>query len=551
MNVSSDEILAVTMATEPVVGSNRRGEMAGAGWLYALPRLDHHRIVCVGAPSAATLAGLRRAGEVTVAGRRDRPDPAIDGSIDLLVIQGRGGLAYARERALLERLGPEGIVYLETPGPGPAAGQAEPSGQRSGALPGPAIILDVSPFYGEARAVVPAADRAMSDAVRKMGLEGTILHKAQFARIERWVTARSPWRGLTRRRAALGGPGLVGAPTVPRYIHELAAASGRDLTGWRWAVAARGDYDSQKVLVLLAARGAPAPTGMVKVTRSAAHAGRLRNEADALRRLQDLAPSAGRVPVPWFAGDHAERAVLGASLMAGVPFAARATWSADDPALADALGWLTDLATVTARPVPAREVGATLLRLLERYARIQAPDSDELAALRHRFQSLADLPDAIPVVMQHGDPGTWNLLLDPTGRTVFLDWEAAETNGLPLWDLLYLFRSYAVTVGRRSGVRDRSEAAARHLLGASPLADRLVDAVATYVRRVGVPAAAIEPLVYGCWLHRSLKEATRLGPGQLASGQFVGLVRRMLADPAAPTLAKLFALPADVDGDRP
>ena len=30
------------------------------------------------------------------------------------------------------------------------------------------------------------------------------------------------------------------------------------------------------------------------------------------------------------------------------------------------------------------------------------------------------------------------------GRVVFLDWEAAEARGMPLWDLFYFLRSFAV-----------------------------------------------------------------------------------------------------------
>jgi hypothetical protein len=142
-------------------------------------------------------------------------------------------------------------------------------------------------------------------------------------------------------------------------------------------------------------------------------------------------------------------------------------------------------------------------------------------------------------VNQHGDPGTWNLLVDPAGQTMFLDWEAAETDGMPLWDLLYLFRSYAVTVSRRAGVRDRLDGAARHMLDGSPLADRLVRAVGAYRVAVGLPVEAIEPLLYGCWVHRAIKESTRLQAGRLQDGQFVRLIRLMLERPRAPTLARL------------
>jgi hypothetical protein len=93
-------------------------------------------------------------------------------------------------------------------------------------------------------------------------------------------------------------------------------------------------------------------------------------------------------------------------------------------------------------------------------------------------------------------------------------------------------------------MRDRFEAVSRHLLDGSPLADRLVETVDDYRRRIDLPTAAIEPLLYGCWIHRSLKEATRLTPEGLQRGQFVRLIRRMLDQPDAPVLARL----RDLDG---
>ena len=182
--------------------------------------------------------------------------------------------------------------------------------------------------------------------------------------------------------------------------------------------------------------------------------------------------------------------------------------------------------------------------LLGRYERIYRPDRTEADTLRALFGRVGALPGTMPAVFQHGDPGIWNLLVDPRGRTVFLDWEAAERSGMPLWDILYLFRSYAIAASRRAGVRDRLDGASRHLLDASALSGRLVDAVDEVRRRIDLPNTAIEPLVYGCWLHRALKEATRLPPDGLQRGQFVRLIRRMLDRPAAPTLARL----ADLGG---
>jgi hypothetical protein len=399
------------------------------------------------------------------------------------------------------------------------------------------------PSRGEVRALVPAGATVDRDALRRLGMltvTETTFTRGQVARVERWIRRRLP-RGRLWGRIVVLGADPAASTSPPRYIRELAASAGRDLTGWGWAVANRGDYDSQKVLVLLREPGAGEPSGVVKITRSSVHAARLRNEEATLADIGTLPIAAGRVPHTWFAGTHGGRAIVGESLLRGVPFTRRATYEADDPLLADALGWLTDLAAATARPVPAADVAATLGRLLGRYERVYEPAADERAVLHAQIDRLAAVHDPIPLVRQHGDPGIWNLLADPDGRTVFLDWEASEVNGLPLWDSLHLFRTYAVAASRRRGTRDWVAAARRHLLAASPLADRLVETVDAYCERIGVPRDAIEALTYGCWIHRSLKEANRLPQERLAHGRLVRLIRAMLAEPDAPTLGRLFA----------
>jgi hypothetical protein len=550
----TDEILAISLATEPVVGSNLRGSVSGAGWLYALPRLDVERIVCLGLPPVPTLAALARIGRVTLSVEdRDAQragalvahhawtgvvvttmgDGIPEGPIDLIVVA-----AVPRDPsvvpAVLARLAPDGMAIALSGGLEGSPGSGDDGRSR--------LDLQRWPTRGEVRAMAPAGALADRDALRRLGMitvTETALTRGQLARVERWIRRRLP-RSRRWGRAVVLGPDPAAPTSPPRYIRELAATAGRDLTGWGWAVANRGDYDSQKVLVLLREPGATEPSGVVKITRSSVHAARLRNEEAALSAVGALPIAAGRVPQTWFAGTHAGRAIVGESLLPGAPFMRRATYEADDPLLADSLGWLTDLAAATARPVPAADVAASLARLLERYERVYEPAADERATLRGQLERLAAVRDPIPLVRQHGDPGIWNLLAGPDGRTVFLDWEASEANGLPLWDSLYLFRSYAVAAGRRRGTRDWVDAARRHLLAASPLADRFVESVDAYCERIGVPRDAIEALTYGCWIHRSLKEANRLPQERLAKGQLVRLIRAMLAEPDAPTLARLF-----------
>jgi hypothetical protein len=558
-------VLHRSLAADLQVGTNLRGAVSGGGWLYALPRLEFRSIVCLGAPTDATLATLARAGAsvlVVEASTRRRQrverssgsmrwsairvvedvDAAAIGSPDL-VVAADGRMTRRRTTQLamaLERLVPDGYAYVAT------AALDDPVVDRLASARG-YRRLAVGPTRGEAHSVVPVDDASMRRTLRRLGLEGsaTFLRHPRLAARERRVRAALPFPRRERERTTvLIGAGSGPAGGLPDWIRSVAAEGGRDLTGWRWGVAARGEYDSQKVLVLLAPPASPGPTGLVKVTRSSTHADRLENEGVVLEHLGGLPVATGRAPELWFRGRHADRAILGESMAEGVPFPDSARWEPRCPHLTDALAWLTDLGAATRAAAPATAVAEALLALLERYVAIHPAPPPETAFLRERFSGLAAVDAPIPTVLQHGDPGIWNLLVDDDGRTVFLDWEAGELDGLPLWDLLYFFRSYAVAASRRAGVRDRLEAASRHLLATSPLGERFAEAVTTYRARVGVPAEAVEALVYGCWVHRALKEATRMAPGHAGEGQYVRLIRRMVSGPTAPILAAASGAPA-------
>src|SRR5215210_3515298 len=73
MTLPAPTVLTGSLASELTIGSNRRGDVSGAGWLYALPRLAFKRIVCVGAPPAASVAALVATGaRVTIVEPSDR-----------------------------------------------------------------------------------------------------------------------------------------------------------------------------------------------------------------------------------------------------------------------------------------------------------------------------------------------------------------------------------------------------------------------------------------------------------------------------------------------
>jgi thiamine kinase-like enzyme len=130
-----------------------------------------------------------------------------------------------------------------------------------------------------------------------------------------------------------------------------------------------------------------------------------------------------------------------------------------------------------------------------------------------------------PLVFQHGDAGSWNVLISRDDRIAYVDWEAAEPSGLPLWDLFYFLKTCGTIMFRRQGVHDSLQAFTRNFLNTTAIKSLLIDSTRRYCEAVGVEKEWIEPLFYTCWVHRALKESTRLSHENLDSGHYINLLR--------------------------
>jgi len=146
-----------------------------------------------------------------------------------------------------------------------------------------------------------------------------------------------------------------------------------------------------------------------------------------------------------------------------------------------------------------------------------------------------------PVVFQHGDPGTWNMLVSDEGKIVVLDWESGERHGVPLWDLFYYVSSYASWMSRRQGNRDGLKNFSQHFLKESPMSTSLQGITERYCNLVGLDKKYVESLYYSCWMQRALKEATRFPVGSVESGHYVNLLRLVIEQRNTATLRRLFS----------
>ena len=558
-------MLDVSRQMRFVPGSNRKGDASGGSWLVLLDRLELGRTLFLGAPSAATLAmaaplatdvmiwepsaarrravraWLERSGHthVSIAERPQALWQLHELSADL-VCRSRAGRDWPAA-GLRRWVRHGGRIYLETQS---SLWHRPPTRELDAALgngSGRPLWLWLTPLGGEVRSAVPLADRSTRAWFARQALAAPNLGLPGLGRAERAAARRGLDARIVRRLGILAnGTNGKSAQRPPLWLRELGHRDGIDLDAMRWGLWARGKYRSQKVLFFLFPGAQESPEYVVKMVRDAAFNARLENEYRALGALRDLGPMhRDHVPGAVFLGHPGGLAAVGESMVVGAPFAARTRGDADCPAARGAVEWLTALGAATARPTAPERVADVLRELLVRYVEIYQPEPGERAFLDAQIARIAASPLAVPAVFQHGDPGTWNMRVRPDGRVVFTDWEAFETRGMPLWDLFYFLRSYAL-VGRVRGLQGRTETFGQRFFGESPLSGFIHDAVERYAARVGLHPTLVEPLFYTCWMHRALKEASRLAPAKLGDGKFVQLLRHCIARRESPGLRRLF-----------
>lgn len=368
----------------------------------------------------------------------------------------------------------------------------------------------------------------------------------RLEQVEQWLYTAPLLNGLLQRQGVLLGTDATVNTHPPAYVRALARMADIDLEEYHWILSARGEYSTRKVLFFLTAPDQQTPSYIVKMTRDPAYNVRLENEYQALVTLYERGVgSPETLPQPIFCGHHAALAIVGESIIAGEPFAQKTQRNANCPALQAAIHFLVTLGTATAdrTAVTPRQAAQALQTLLTRFQAIYQLTPAHAAFLAAQLQQISNCAAAFPLVFQHGDPGPWNMLVTPSGQVAVLDWEAAETQGMPLWDLFYFLRSYALDMARAGGVNDGLQGFAQQVLADTPLSRLLVETVHAYCQAIELPASVVLPLFYTCWMHRALKEATRLPVNKVDSGRFVNLLRMCIDHSNAPTLQRLGQLP--------
>jgi hypothetical protein len=531
-------VLEHALAAGYGAGTNLKGRGAGAAWTFLLPTLELDTVVCLGLPADATLLTLGRLGARVLVACSPRHREGAERRVAAL------GLAH------LEVVAPDDerltvgvdlvLVDPHAPGKPLAAGIVEraatafvdgPVGPGNGWQP-----LWLTPRAGEVHCAAALDDEPTIAFLRGATLGGargrTPLRRAAHRVVRR--SARGERRGLLRGAGA--GP--------PAYVREIAARAGVDLSGCRVGLSAPSEYASRKAVLFLFAGDEPAPRWVVKLTREPEHNRRLDNEWDALVCLRDAGIGDERtLPRPVFHGHHAGLAVVGETAVAGTPLRSGNGATADSAPARAALRWLLELGERSATRIRDTAVAAAALtELRERFVALYDLTDRQRGALVEQIDRIARA-DTLPLVFEHGDPGSWNVLVSADGRPIFLDWEAFERHGLPLWDAFYFARSHAVSVGRAGGARDALQILRTTWLEDSPPARELAQRCREHADRIGLQPELIEPLFVTCWMHRALKEAGRLTAPRLQRGHYASLLKLVLDRRDAPGLRRLYGAP--------
>ncbi|WP_426573902.1 phosphotransferase [Aquihabitans sp. McL0605] len=334
--------------------------------------------------------------------------------------------------------------------------------------------------------------------------------------------------GAIARAAATRGEPALDPAGRPVDLPAVAPAA-------TWSLHVPSAYPSQKAIARVHL-AEPEPRDLiVKLTRHPRFNARLQNEAGALDSIEHRGGVvAERIPQVVATMEVAGLTASVHEAIAGHPFLHRSTLRVDCPLAADAVAAITELGAATVRVLPPVNGDHALHDLHRRFVERQHPSVATAAFLADQVALLADEPMA--GVLFHGDLGTWNLMVDEHERVRILDWESAELPGPPLWDLFYFTRSFAVRAGRRRGL-DRNRAIGRHLLGSSTINHQAAQWVEQYRARLGIEPHLVEPLLHTCWMHRAVKEQSRLPEGD--TGHYGPLCVRMVEHRNAPGLRRL------------
>lgn len=558
-----------TLKTEFIAGTNLQGDMVSADWRFLLPRLKLDRVLCLGLPGSASLAVLAATADEIIVSHTSQSgldqlqaecvsrelsnfqflrvdsfenlsDETTTFPLVLLLDSGLTAEFLQDEKVQLSvssLLADDGILKYEVSGFGQARSKKRKAGMTR--------VYWLTPLTGEMRTALPTGCGKISKFFFDNVLYGQSWKKRLLSRVGSMVSSAGMVDSVMPRKLCFLHNSTERADNScpPHFLRKMARTAGLNFDGQLFGLSTRGKFNANKVIYYLFEPGASTPQAIVKMTRSPEFNHRLENEYKTLDRLAKgrfVAPET--FPQPLFFDYHNGLAVLAQKAVSGAPFRTRTSATPDCHLAQSAIDWIAQLAasSVDSGTTTCAEAGANLRVLYDRFSATYSLSAAEKSFMQDQLARLENSSGQFPTVFQHGDPGTWNILVSDSDEIIFIDWEAGEDRGMPLWDLFYFMRTYASWVERSKGNKDALENFSNSFLQQSAIADWLACSVQMYCSKIGLQPELVEPLFYTCWMHRSLKESTRLQEAQLGGGHFVNLLKTCIAQRQEPALAGLF-----------
>lgn len=327
----------------------------------------------------------------------------------------------------------------------------------------------------------------------------------------RQLLLRRAWSPLVRAGAlaplvACAVP-AGGRERSPDAIDVACAGDGAEGPPPSWVLLTGGARSLNKVVALPFRDGQPGGI-VVKFARVPEADPALDREAEVLRRLEAERPTLPGVPRVRAAGRRSGRTALVETALHGTALLAGLTPSTFPALAAQVSDWLVELAGET-RPVAGevwwpRLVGGPLAACERDFGRAAPPGT--FAEVRRRLRGLRELP----LVCEHRDCSPWNVVLTADAEPALLDWESAESVGLPMLDLVY-FLAQCAFVLEGALERSRTREVYATLLDSSTPAGGLFDrTLREHALRVGVAEELLPALRLACWIVHSGSEHERL-----------------------------------------
>jgi len=257
---------------------------------------------------------------------------------------------------------------------------------------------------------------------------------------------------------------------------------------------------SRHAIFLIFADGSCVPKWVAKIPRLAAETASLDREVANLRDLGALRHGGFEsVPRVLAYESYLGNRLLLESAVSGYAMRPAVVRQRPKECCDAAIGWLMDLQEASFQRHHDRK--GSVQRLVEApldHFECAFPISNEeehlITETRKLTHSLLGLD--FPLVFEHGDFSSPNILVGPRGNIGVVDWELAEPQGLPAVDLFFFLTYLAFARNQTETTEDCVGAFHEAFFGPQAWAREYI---ALYREIIRLPAAALKPLFIACW----------------------------------------------------